>query len=408
MFSRLLVLFIAALSWIQLAQPLLAQRVQFPSAAQNFTPTPTIPPTPAPALPNFDPYGNPLLGTPPPDVPYNLSPNVTPPVPATIQQPLNPNVTPGTAPLDVPPATPGVPQQGSSIFPSGFPYQWESSTYQYQNSDGTVARLQRLMQEISFEHTWIYRNGNAYDTLGINRTELAVTFGFPIFYNPDTPLLITPGFAFNWLDGPAVTADLPPRVYDAYLDGAWHPRLTDWLSADLGLRTGVWSDFNEVNSDSVRILGRGLGVLGLTPQFDVLVGVWYLDRNRIKLLPAGGVHWRPSTEWDMYLVFPNPKIRKRSIDIGSSQWWWYVAAEYGGGRWTIKRDPNGVAGDVRDDIDYNDIRLIFGLEWETLTQAHGHFEVGYVFDREIIYARSQTPPQLKVDDSIMLRAGVTF
>jgi len=300
-----------------------------------------------------------------------------------------------------------VPQQGNSLFPSGLPFQWESGAYQYQNSNGTTARLQRFLQQISYEQTWIYGNNSPTD-LEINRTELSATFGIPIFYNPDTPLLLTPGFAFNWLEGPISApsnsgADLPARVFDAYLDAAWNPRLTDWLHADLGLRTGVWTDFKEVNSDSIRVLGRGLGILSLSPQFDFLVGAWYLDRNRVKILPAGGVHWRPNSDWDAYLVFPNPKIRKRSITVGSSQWWVYVGGEYGGGRWTIERaDGSG------DDIDYNDLRVLFGIEWETQTQARGHVEVGYVFDRELLFEKSQMPAKLKLDDSIMLRAGVDF
>lgn len=372
-----------------------AQRVQFPSAAPNITPAPAFAPTPQPTLPGFDPYGNPLLGTPPPDVPYNVTPPITP---QGAPGPISP--APGIA-------QPGYPQQGGSIYPGGMPFQWESGAYQYQNSDGTVVRLQRFLQEISYEQTWIY-DGNSTDDLGINRTELAATFGIPIFYNPNTPLLLTPGFAFNWLDGPVTApangfADLPPRVYDAYLDAAWHPQMTDWLQADLGLRTGVWTDFNEVNSDSIRILGRGLGVLSFSPQFDFLAGVWYLDRNKIKLLPAGGVHWRPSPELDAYIVFPNPKIRMRSRTIGSSQWWVYFAGEYGGGRWTIER-----ASGAGDDIDINDIRAIFGIEWETQTQARGHIEVGYVFEREIVYDKTMSPPELTLDDSIMVRGGIDF
>ena len=198
-------------------------------------------------------------------------------------------------------------------------------------------------------------------------------------------------------------ADLPPRLYDAYLDAAWHPRLSDWFHADLGFRTGVWTDFEEVSSDSVRLLGRGLAVLAFSPRFDLLAGVWYIDRNDVKLLPAGGVHWRPSSEWDAYLVFPNPKVRKRLVNIGTSQWWYYFAGEYGGGRWTLKR----VSG-MADDIDINDIRVIFGFEWETQTQARGHIEVGYVWDREIVYARTRSPESLKLDDTVMVRAGFDF
>ena len=369
-----------------------AQRVQFPSAAPtNTTVGPTYAPTPQPVLPpgisNYDPYGNPLLGAPPVDLPYQVAPQLGHPI----------------LPQNAPFAAPPVPQQGGSIYPSGLPFQWESGAYQYQNSDGHVARLQRLLRQISFEHTWLY-GGSKPDQLEINRTELSATFGVPIFYNPDTPLLITPGFAFNWLGGPAsVAANLPPRVYDAYLDSAWHPRLTDWLHADLGLRTGVWTDFNAVNSDSIRILGRGVGVLTFTPQLDFHLGVWYLDRNRVKLLPAGGVHWRPGSIWDIYMVFPNPKIRRRSITVGSSQWWIYFAGEYGGGRWTVQ----GLGG-VSDEIDYNDIRIIYGIEWETQSQARGHVEIGYVFDREILYDRTGAPPKLSLDDTVMVRAGVDF
>lgn len=432
MFRRLPPLVLLVAVWLVATNPVWAQRVQFPSAAPAFNPT-----NPPPVLPSFDPYGNPLLGTPPADIPYNVTPQFNQPLapPATtfaqpgfaqpgfvqpgaqFAQPVVPpfgqqqNITPGVGVVG-----PNVPRSGGSLFPNGLPFQWESGAYQYQNSDGRFARLQRFLQQISFEHTWIYGE-DGIDDLAINRTELAATFGIPIFYNPDTPLLITPGFAFNWLQGPfspdepmamppapapPENPDLPARVFDAYLDAAWHPRLTDWFHADLGVRTGVWTDFEELNGDSLRILGRGLGVLAFSPQFDVIGGVWYLDRNDVKLLPAGGVHWRPNNAWDFYAVFPNPKIRRRSINIGSSQWWMYVAGEYGGGRWTIQRQ-NG----ARDDIDINDIRVIFGLEWETQSQARGHVEIGYVFDREIIYAETQTPT-LDLDDSFMVRAGVDF
>ena len=383
------------------APGVLAQRVQFPTQAPAYTPTPQ------PTLSEFDPYGNPTLGAPPPNVPYNATPQIAPSVvPGAISPPTTPPAGFSTA---QPLAQPGVTQQGGSLFPNGLPYQWESGAYQYQNPDGSVVRLQRLMQQVSFEHTFLYGDGT-FDALGWNRTEMAVTFGFPIFYNPDTPLFVTPGFAFNWLEGPITTMpmspsspDLPPRLYDAYLDFAWHPQLTQWLSADLGVRTGVWSDFENVTGDSVRIMGRGLGVLSLGPQYDLLLGVWYLDRNRIGLLPAGGIHLRPGPEWDLYLVFPNPKIRKRYFDWGPTQWWWYVAAEYGGGRWTIDRRYG-----TKDDIDYNDIRVLFGLEWETPTQIRGHVETGFVFDRELRYALTGAPSRFDLDNTFMIRAGIDF
>ncbi len=420
--------------------PCHAQRVEFPtpvpgatpyagSSVYPATPAPTTPvyppasgavypptggavypPVPQPSAapaPLFDPYANPSLGTPPVDVPYTApatpygaSPYGASPYTVAPQQPMYGTPYPSTP----------APQTGSSLSQTFGQPQWSNgSAYNYQNPDGSVARLQRLLQQISFEHTYLFGDHDA-DHLEINRTELAATFGVPIFRNPNTPLLITPGFAFNWLEGPVDDeADLPARVYDAYLDTAWYPRFNDWLGADLGVRTGVWTDFEAVNDDSIRILGRGLGVITLSPRMDVHVGVWYLDRNNVKILPAGGVYWKPNTEWDLFLIFPNPKIRKRFVNIGTSQWWWYAAGEYGGGRWTIERDPDHFGGvPTDDDFDYNDIRVIGGLEWATATQARGRLEAGYVFERELIYDGTNHPHEFELDPTFMFRAGLDF
>ena len=63
---------------------------------------------------------------------------------------------------------------------------------------------------------------------------------FPFFYQ-QAPLLLTPGFAINNVSTPGgggLNAALPPRIYDAYLDTAWKPQITNFLSADLGVRVG--------------------------------------------------------------------------------------------------------------------------------------------------------------------------
>ncbi len=406
-----------------------AQRVQIPSTpVQTPAPPPTFTTPPntysAPGVPpsgsvqvspppTFDSYAAPSVSgttTPPPaSVPYNYTP---PPSPTGTTFPQQPVAPPGTW-QGYPQAAGGYPTtapQQTGLYPNGLPLEWQQGTYGYQASDGSLVRFQKFLQRIGYEQTWLYSNHGPQD-FGVNRTELAATFGVPMFHNIDTPLLITPGFAFNWLEGPIGDPDppmgeprgpdLPPRVYDAYLDLSWYPRPTQWFGAELGIRTGVWTDFNAVNSDSVRILGRGLGVVSISPQMDVLIGVVYLDRLRVKLLPAGGVHWRPNPDWDLYLVFPNPKCRRRLQSTGNTEWWWYVSGEYGGGSWTVDRVG------LSDRIDYNDIRAVLGLEWETPTMVRGHFEVGYVFDREILF-NSGMPPEFKPDDTVMLRAGIDF
>jgi hypothetical protein len=263
------------------------------------------------------------------------------------------------------------------------------------------AKTQRLLQELSFEYTYLYARHSNPNDFGYSRAEISTTFAFPMFYNIQTPLLITPGFAVDWLQGPiAPQPDLPPQVFDAYLDSAWYPHPYEWLGFELGLRVGVYSDFDEVNSDSLRIMGRAAGSLAVAPNMDIVLGAAYLDRLDVKILPVVGLYYRPTPDWDMYLVFPNPKVRKFLASVGTTKWWAYGAGEYGGGSWTVNRSIGP------DRFDYNDIRVIGGFEWETQSQIRGHIEVGYVFDRELIFESGT--PQFDPNDTVMLRAGIDF
>jgi hypothetical protein len=257
-----------------LAAPLAAQRVQFPTPAQPADPY-TVPGPPAtgsyPAPP--PPY---------PMTPYNASPYPATPVPATPYSPSAVGPPPlfdpyaGGSSVSPPPAVPympppayapppppasAYPQQPVPLFPDGPPVQWQPAPYDIATSgEGYWAKTQRFLQELSAEYTYLYGDHSDPSDFEINRLELSSTFAFPMFYNIQTPLLVTPGFAFNWLEGPiSGGADLPSQLYDAYLDLAWYPRWNQWLGGELGVRTGVWSDFHHVDSDSIRLMGRGLG-----------------------------------------------------------------------------------------------------------------------------------------------------
>lgn len=429
-----------------LAAPLRAQRVQFPTPAQPVQATSPYTVAPSPYAVPANPYGvptttappptfgspvspPPAVGTPYPTTPYSPPPSFASPVPTYSPSAVGPpppfdpytsgnSVAPPPPPTMpytyTPPPMPAYPQQPAPLVPNAAPYQYQPPPYDIQTSgEGYWAKTQKFLQELSFEFTYLYgKHSDPFD-LEISRAEISSTFAFPMFYNIETPLLVTPGFAVNWLEGPlsgppilgppamAGGPDLPSQLYDAYLDFAWYPRCYEWLGGELGFRTGVWSDFDNVNSDSIRLLGRALASVSVSPNLDILFGAVYLDRVDVKLLPAGGVYYRPTPEWDMYLVFPNPKVRKFLTAIGNSKWYGYAAGEYGGGSWTVQRQT------TEDRIDINDIRVSGGLEWETQTMIRGHIEVGYVFDREVVFV-SGDPPNFRPDDTIMLRAGIDF
>ncbi len=359
----------------------------------NQTQPATLQPGLQPAGSNFDPYAD----------------------PAAQQPAIGPFAQPGTAPLAQPPgASPyagigqgnlaqpqyaqpsyGQPQFGQPVY--GLPQ------YGQPLPDGTLMPRQRLVQELHIDETQLLRIGS--HGLGITDIGLDTVFAWPILANPN-PVFITPGFTYHSWNGPASgnfagSPDLPPNAYDAYLDTSWHPQVTSWFSADLDVRVGVYSDFSAINSESFRILGRGLGIVTFSPQWQVAAGIWYLNRLTVQLLPAGGVIWTPNQDTRLALLFPNPKLSRRVWTLGNTDIWAYMAGEYGGGRWTIRRADG--AGDV---VELNDIRVLAGLEWFMLNRIRGNTEIGYVFDRHIVY-RSGTPTA-HPGDTVLFRGGLTY
>jgi hypothetical protein len=144
----------------------------------------------------------------------------------------------------------------------------------------------------------------------------------------------------------------------------------------------------------------------LTPTNSLKLGVVYIDRNDLKLLPVAGIVWEPSAQKHWEIVFPYPKLACYWTTTGNTQVWWYVGAEYGGGAWTYTRVDRPDFG-ASDRLDINDIRVYVGLDWRNLNRWNGFLEAGYVFNRQIV---SVLVPLESVDleDTIMLRAGLRF
>jgi hypothetical protein len=263
---------------------------------------------------------------------------------------------------------------------------------------------QRLFQDTGFRYTWLNRDGS--DDLGINELDLSTSMYLANFFHSANGLFVSPGFTFDWLDGPDEPS-LPARLYAAYLDFGWEPQFTPRLGGELNFRTGVYSDFESVTSQSIRFIGTGVGVIKATPTMSLKLGIAYIDRARIKLLPAFGVLWEPNpqTRWDIF--FPTPKLAHYWTTLGNSQLWWYVGGEYGGGSWTIEREPGTTDAGASDRVDINDIRVYLGLEKWNHNRCYSFCEFGFVFDREIVYVL--VPDEsTSLGNTVMLRAGLSF
>ena len=274
----------------------------------------------------------------------------------------------------------------------------------YYTQENYFMRAYKVLNKVDIRNTTLFDNGST--GLGVNTTDLRASFAVPFLGNPE-PLLITPGFSLDLWSGPqsgsfANSPDLPGQTYAGYLEFSWRPIINTWLSGDLSIAPGIWTDFNTYNKDSWRFPSRGMFVITTSPAMQITGGVWYLDRNKVKILPAGGLIWRPTPDTEADILFPNPRFAKRCRAIGNVDWWWYVAGEYGGGSWTIER-----AAGYSDSFDYNDIRVSLGLEFRQLDAMTGYIEFGYVFEREVEYV-VQPSANFDPKETWMVRGGVTF
>ncbi len=197
--------------------------------------------------------------------------------------------------------------------------------------------------------------------------------------------------------------ELPASVYSAFLGFDYLSDLNRKSGIETNVNVGFYSDFHNTSSDGIRVTGVGLGWVRLNPYTTAKLGVEYLDRVKVKLLPAFGVFMAPNSELKIDLFFPRPKVAHRLPRFANGDVWLYAGGEYGGGSWVVDLDA---VMPMSDQVDVNDVRAFMGIEWLGPRQNTGFFEIGYVFERELIYRSDRR--ELDLQDALMLRYGVAF
>ncbi len=255
-----------------------------------------------------------------------------------------------------------------------------------------------VLQQVLLSETFL-AGGNSPNSFGMNDVALRATFGLP-FPTIQSPLLITPGYTMEFLDGPQAL-DVPPRLYEAYIDFRWLRRLTPKLGMDLAVQPGVFSDFNRVGSSSIRIQGRGLAAYDWSERLRIVAGVLYLDRDDIRILPAAGLIWTPNDKARIELVFPRPRFARRLRSTEAAAWWGYVVGELGGNSYGVTR-----ADGSDDTLTYRDFRVMLGLERKVKLGLNAYFESGYVFGRELEYLSG--PASISPPGTVLVRGGLVY
>lgn len=271
------------------------------------------------------------------------------------------------------------------------------------NSDGTEKLSpfkNGFFQKLCFSAAWLGHGSDPND-LGITEIETSLTVALPAPIR-DWPLFITPGLNMYYLADPGGAHDLPPRLYTAYLDFTWAPQIIANHRLLLTVAPSLYTDFDASTSEAFRLTGKAIWVWDTVPdKLQVVAGVLYLNRDNIRLLPAGGVIWKPTPDFCFELIFPKPKLGAR-VNVGKGyEDWVFVTAEFGGNTWAIVR-----AGGAEDKVTWIDYRAMVGYERRVDGGGGYRLEAGYVFGRNLEYASGLG--DFDPTPTFIIRGGITF
>lgn len=231
--------------------------------------------------------------------------------------------------------------------------------------------------------------------------------GFAVFALPfpieEWPLYITKGFDVRFLDGPQ-SPDLPPILYDSYLDFTWKLQVTRRSTQIFSVAPGVYGDTNQSFGDAFRVTGKWVGTYDVVKHRIIFMsGIVYVGREDIKSLSVYGLIFTPNDWSRIEAVYPNPRVSLRLRANERHEDWLYTGADFKGGQtWAI----DGIANSV-DKLTITENRTLIGYERRKPGGAGWHVEAGWIFNRQV-RLRNDPSNDFAPDETYYVRAGFTL
>jgi hypothetical protein len=177
------------------------------------------------------------------------------------------------------------------------------------------------------------------------------------------------------------------------------------LRLDISATPGVYRDFDVSTDSGERTLAHGAAVWDWTPHLKLVAGAAYEERRDWNFIPIGGVIWTPTEDWDLKILFPEPKLSRRVYCFGQVdkivQDWVYLRGDFADSCWAIQHSDG-----VRDQIAYSDVRVLLGIERKVIHGLGANVEVGYVFSRKLVYYSGL--PDLYPSGALLMEGGLTY
>jgi hypothetical protein len=256
-----------------------------------------------------------------------------------------------------------------------------------------------------FNALWDPNNGG-YKSLGLTQLDLSTTLTL-MLPNPISPFLITPSFQTTFFDSKTNGGTTSKTLYTTGLDFRWiKPVIRNKLTFDTGCAVQYSGDFEVEGDKSLRFPARFMSIWNCKPHLKMILGLAYLDRDDdFNWLLVAGLIWEPHKDISIELVIPRFRIAQRiswfglAVENNTSDWL-YAALEFGNGSW--RSEYQGIS----TNIDYRDLKLLFGSERRCASGMTLGLEIGYMFKRkyESTHPNYCTYPA----DCVFLRVRTSF
>lgn len=189
---------------------------------------------------------------------------------------------------------------------------------------------------------------------------------------PKLTLTLGAGYGVKTIDSPKVAA-LPENLHSLFLDLEAHYTIADKNFALVKLFPGLYSDFNNIGGDDLRLPVLLLGGHSFDNGLTVVGGFAYrFGYHGSAFIPALGFSYQPNEQWRIDLVAPRPGVTysaTRQIKV-------FVAGDFASDEYELK--DNSLGGKV---IKYSDYKISGGMEYVPSRAVKLIGTLGYAFDR---------------------------
>jgi hypothetical protein len=175
----------------------------------------------------------------------------------------------------------------------------------------------------------------------------------------------------------------------------------DWLF--MGRISPSLYRFGDVNSDDVGVAGGVTALWRYSATLQFLFGIMAAPDSDLKVLPMAGVYWRINDQWNLSVMFPQPRLTY----LPDEHWRFYAGANVSG---TTFRTADTLGADLGQPRynnalgTYRDVRLGAGAGYKLNRNLRAEVEAGYSIWRQIDY--SDIDQTIKFDPAPYVRIGI--